>query len=120
MTLQYLIDENVNPVYPNQIRLREPDIAIKVVGESGTPPKSTLDPEILCWCEDNNFILVTNNRTSMPGHLADHLAVNSHIPGIFILNPNLSIGENIEELIIAALASEEDEYQDRIVYLPLP
>ncbi|OYD96201.1 hypothetical protein CDG76_05120 [Nostoc sp. 'Peltigera membranacea cyanobiont' 210A] len=120
MTLQYLIDENVNPIYPNQIRLREPDIAIKVVGKSGTPPKSTLDPEILCWCEDNNFILVTNNRTSMPVHLADHIAINRHVPGIFILNQNLSIGENIEELIIVALASEDDEYQDRIVYLPLP
>jgi hypothetical protein len=77
-------------------------------------------PEILCWCEDNNFILVTNNRTSMPVHLADHIVVNRHVPGIFILNPNLSIGENIEELIIVALASEDDEYQDRIVYLPLP
>ncbi|WP_257207589.1 hypothetical protein [Nostoc linckia] len=31
-----------------------------------------------------------------------------------------SIGENIEELIILALASEDDEYQDRIIYLPLP
>ncbi len=56
----------------------------------------------------------------MPVHLADHIAVKRHIPGIFILNPNLSIGENIEELIITALASEEDQYQDRIVYLPLP
>lgn len=56
----------------------------------------------------------------MPGHLADHIAVNRHISGIFILNQNLSIGENIEELIIAASASKEDEYQDRIVYLPLP
>ncbi|MDF5736011.1 MULTISPECIES: DUF5615 family PIN-like protein [unclassified Nostoc] len=120
MTLKYLIDENINPLYPNQIRLREADIMIKVVGESETPPKSTLDPMILCWCEENNFVLVTNNRTSMPGHLLDHIVVNRHIPGIFILNPNLSIGENIEELIIAALASEEDEYQDRIVYLPLP
>ncbi|WP_373526861.1 hypothetical protein [Nostoc sp.] len=63
---------------------------------------------------------MTNNRTSMPVHLADHIAVKRHIPGIFILNPNLSIGENIEELIITALASEEDQYQDRIVYLPLP
>ncbi|MEH2080747.1 MAG: DUF5615 family PIN-like protein [Nostoc sp.] len=110
MTLQYLIDENVNPVYPNQIRLREPDIVSKVVGESGTPLKSTLDPEILCWCEDNNFVLVTNNRTSMPVHLADHIAVNRHVPGIFILNPNLSIGENIEEPIIIAFASKDNEY----------
>jgi hypothetical protein len=36
------------------------------------------------------------------------------------VNPNLSVGENLEELILAALASEEDEYQDRLVYLPLP
>jgi len=120
MTLRYLIDENVNPLYPNQIKLKEPDIFIQVVGEPETPPKGTLDPEILCWCEENNFILVTNNRTSMPVHLADHIAVNRHIPGIFILNQNLSVGENIEELILVALASEDGEYQDRIVYLPLP
>jgi len=120
MTLKYLIDENVNSLYPNQIKLKEPEIVIQVVGEAGTPSKGTLDPEILCWCEENNFILVTNNRTSMPVHLADHIAGNRHIPGIFILNPNLSMGENIEELILAALASEDDEYQDRIIYLPLP
>lgn len=120
MAIKYLIDENVNPLYPNQIKLKEPEIIIKVVGELETPAKGTLDPAILCWCEEKNFILVTNNRTSMPLHLADNIAVNHHIPGIFILNPNLSIGENIEELILVALASEDDEYRDRIVYLPLP
>ena len=56
----------------------------------------------------------------MPVHLADHLAQNRHIPGIFILNPDLGIGGNLEELILAALASEDHEYQDRIIYLPLP
>jgi hypothetical protein len=56
----------------------------------------------------------------MPVHLDDHIAVNRHIPGIFIINTNLSIGENIEELILIALASEDSEYKDRIVYLPLP
>lgn len=120
MPLNYLIDENVNPIYPNQIRRREPSVIVKVVGEPETPPKSTLDPEILCWCEQNRFVLVTNNRTSMPGHLEDHIALGRHVPGIFILNPNLGIGENLEELILAALASEDDEYQDRLVYLPLP
>ena len=52
-------------------------------------------------------------------HLAEHMAVNRHIPGIFIINPNLSIGENLEELILAALASQENEYQDRIVFLKM-
>lgn len=38
----------------------------------------------------------------MPVHLISHLNQNFHIPGIFILNPKLTIGQNIEELIIIA------------------
>ncbi len=55
----------------------------------------------------------------MPGHLADHLASGRHIPGIFTIDANQSIGQTVEELIIIAEASFEDEYQDRIEYLPL-
>lgn len=119
MTINYLIDENVNPLYAEQLREKEPEILVKVIGESDVPARGTLDPEILIWCEENHFILVTNNRTSMPVHLSDHLAQNRHIFGIFILNPNLSIGENLEELILIALASDENEYRDLIVYLPV-
>jgi hypothetical protein len=120
MTINYLIDENVNPLYIKQLREKQPEILVKIVGDDDVPHRGPLDPEILVWCEENQFILVTNNRTSMPVHLQDHLEKNRHIPGIFILNPNLSVGENLEELILIALASELNEYGDRIVYLPLP
>lgn len=56
----------------------------------------------------------------MPIHLADHIVQGLHIPGILILNANLSIGQNIDELILIAEASFDDEYQDRIEFLPLP
>lgn len=117
--IQYLLDENVNPVYKIQLRQRQPDLTIWVVGEPKTPPKGTLDAEILLWCEDYNFILVTNNQTSMPVHLAAHLAAGHHVPGVFLLNPKLSIGQNIEELIFIAKGSFNREYQDQIVSLPL-
>ncbi|MGB3238714.1 MAG: hypothetical protein WBB29_10480 [Geitlerinemataceae cyanobacterium] len=55
----------------------------------------------------------------MPVHLADHLSQDRHIPGIFILNPNLSVGQNLDELVLIAEYSFEDEYQDRIIHLPL-
>lgn len=58
-------------------------------------------------------------RKSMPVHLTDHLAEGRHVPGIFTLNTNMSIGETLDELILIALASETDEYQDQIAYLPL-
>ncbi|WP_373526449.1 DUF5615 family PIN-like protein [Nostoc sp.] len=119
MTLKYLLDENVDPAYVRQLRRQKPDLAVRMIGEPATPPKGTLDPEIISWCEATKFILVTNNRKSMPVHLADHLAQGQHIPGIFILNPNLSIGENLDELLVVAEGSFDDEYQDRIEYLPL-
>jgi len=118
--LKYLIDENVSPVYTIQLRRRKPDLTIRAVGEIGTPPKSTLDPAILLWCERYGFSLVTNNRSSMSVHLSDHILQDHHVPGIFILNPDLGIGDNLNELILIAEGSFDDEYQDRIVFLPIP
>ncbi|MBW4548851.1 MAG: DUF5615 family PIN-like protein [Symplocastrum torsivum CPER-KK1] len=119
MSLKYLLDENVDPSYRSEFQRQNPDLVMWVVGAPGTPPRGTLDPEILCWCEKHSFVLVTNNRKSMPVHLADHIAEGRHVPGILILGAKLSIGQNLEELVLIAEASFEDEYQDRIVHLPL-
>ncbi|WRH65335.1 MAG: DUF5615 family PIN-like protein [Planktothrix sp. GU0601_MAG3] len=64
--LKYLIDENIDPIYTRQLRRFQSDLFVIAVGELTAPPKGTLDPEILCWCEENQCILVTNNRKSMP------------------------------------------------------
>ncbi len=117
--IRYLMDENVNPSYQTQLLGRELGLVVWAVGDPGAPPKGTLDPDILTWCEEHGFVLVTNNRTSMPPHLAEHLTQGRHLPGIFILSPKMSMGEMIAELILIALVSEDDEYQDYITHLPL-
>lgn len=93
--IQYLLDEHVDPIYRTELLKREPTMTIWRIGILAAPPKGTLDPDILRWCEENNFILVTNNRKSMPRHLSDHLADGRHIAGIFELNPAMSIGETL-------------------------
>lgn len=119
MTLRYLFDENVDPEYVWQLRRRFPELVVRMIGEPATPTRGTLDPEILVWCEATGFILVTNNRRSMPVHLAEHCAQGGHVPGIFILNPSLSIGETLKDLKLVAEVSFDNEYQDRLEYLPL-
>ncbi|MUH00459.1 hypothetical protein F7734_52590 [Scytonema sp. UIC 10036] len=118
MTLNYLLDENVDPSYKTQLTRLNANLIVWIVGEPNTPAKGTLDPEILLWCEEYGFVLVTNNRTSMPVHLDEHIAQNRHVPGIFILNPKLSMGQNIDELVFIAEAAFVNEYQDQIVHLP--
>ncbi len=89
------------------------------IGMPDVPPAGTLDPEILLCCEANNFVLVTNNRKSMPVHLADHLAAGRHIPGIITVDVLGSLARNLDDLLTTAFASLPDEYMDRIAYLPL-
>ncbi|MEA5536818.1 DUF5615 family PIN-like protein [Crocosphaera sp. XPORK-15E] len=118
MSIQYLLDENLPPLYREQLLRRKSDLTVWMIGDPGVPPKSTLDPEILIWCEQNKFILVTNNRASMPVHLAEHLSQNHHIPGIFVLRPKASIGEIIDDLILIAELGNPQDYQDCISHIP--
>jgi len=118
-TAKYLLDENVDDALRKGLHSRYPEIVVWRLGAPTAPPIGTLDPEILMWCEENGFSLVTNNRDSMPDHLKDHLAVGRHIPGIFTLNANMSIGDTIEELALVWGASKPDEFADKVNYLPL-
>jgi hypothetical protein len=119
MALRYLLDEHIDPALRTQMLRTAPDLEVWIIGDPGAPPRGTLDPDILIWCEDNDFVLVTNNRRSMPRHLNDHLALGQHVPGILVINPTMTIGQLIDELMLIAGASEANEYRDLILYLPL-
>ena len=60
--MRYLLDEHIAPSYSPQLLRAAPDLVAWLIGDPGAPPRGTLDPEILIWCEENGFILVTNNR----------------------------------------------------------
>jgi hypothetical protein len=55
----------------------------------------------------------------MPVHLQDHLATGHHVPGILTLNPDMTLGATIDELLLIWGASEAEEYRDLLLYLPL-
>ena len=116
---RFLIDENISPEYRTQLLNHEPSLTVLVIGDEDAPARSTPDPEILEWCEKNQFNLITNNRKSMPQHLSDHRAAGHHVPGIFTINLEVPMGKIIEELLLIAGASDEDEYIDQITYIPL-
>jgi hypothetical protein len=117
--LRYLLDEHISPDYARALRRRVPELTIWCIGDPSAPARGTPDPLLLEWCEAHDFILVTNNRRSMPRHLAQHLAGGRRCPGIFVLNSDQSMGDQLEDLALIALVSDANEYQDQIRHLPL-
>ena len=118
MSLNYLVDENLPRAWRGQLLRLEPTSVVQRIGQPGSPPRGTPDPAILTWCEENEFVLVTNNRHSMPGHLRDHVASGRHVPGILVIRAGWSVGRILRELVLMAEASLENEYQDRLINLP--
>jgi len=116
---QFLLDEHVGARFQKALLRQQPEMVVWRLGDPGAPPRGTLDPEILFWCERDGFSLVTNNRASMPVHLRDHLAAGHHVPGIFTLNDDMSMGETVEELIVLWIAADPEEYADQLHYLPV-
>jgi Domain of unknown function (DUF5615) len=116
---QFLLDEHVGAKLQRALLRRQRDMLVWHIGDAGAPPRGTPDPEILLWCERDGYSLVTNNRASMPVHLRDHLALRHHVPGIFTLNDDMSIGETVEELFLLWTAADPVEYADQLNYLPV-
>jgi hypothetical protein len=116
--VRFLLDENVDHSLRPALRRQAPEATVWIIGDPVAPARGTLDPDILIWCELNGFSLVTNNRASMPGHLAAHFALGRHMPGIFVIGATLSLGEIAAELALVWGAAEAEEFQDQIIYLP--
>ncbi|HKI33060.1 MAG TPA: hypothetical protein VKA46_14510 [Gemmataceae bacterium] len=119
MNFGFLLDENLPVWWRPTITRLQPHLRVLCVGEPGVPPLRSPDPVLLAWCELNTSYLLTNNRRSMPGHLAAHNAQGHHVPGIFSVDPRLDITDLANELALIEGASLPDEYQDQIRNLPL-
>jgi Domain of unknown function (DUF5615) len=112
MKPRFLLDEHLSPV------IKESAMDIICIGDIGVPPKGTLDPAILLWIEQSGHILVTNNRSSMPNHVADHLMAGSDYPGILLIGNQVTIGELVNELLLIWGASEAEEYYNTTKHIP--
>jgi hypothetical protein len=116
--LQYLCDENVANALIDYLVRREPAIDVIRVGEPGAPPRSTPDPLLLLDAEANGRVLITQDKKTMPQHVADHLAAGHLTCGVIILRSGFSVKRYVDDLILFWAATQPDEWQDRLEYIP--
>jgi hypothetical protein len=61
---------------------------------------------------------VSDNRSTIPVHLAEHMTAGHHHWGIVWLRDAQSIGQIAESLYLILSASEAEEWIDRTDWLP--
>ncbi len=115
--LRLLADENLNGYIVRGLLRRRPDLQLVRVQDVGLAEVD--DPAILEWAAINNYILLTHDRATMPEFAYERVAIAATMPGVFVLNDRLSLRQAIDELLLIDECSEQNEWSNLVVYLPL-
>ncbi len=120
--LAFLLDENVparilRALQRHNKRGVDP-LDVLRVGEPGDLPLSSDDATILAWVEREKRLLVTEDKHTIPRHLDRHLQRGHHVPGVLMIRPGTNVPVLVEFLVLVAYASQPNEWQDRIAYIP--
>lgn len=116
--LRFALDEHLRGYLFHAI-IRESEasgfpIDIVQVGDPPDLPLGAKDPQIVRCAELHRRILISRDRKSLPSVLAAHLKAGRHSPGIITLPHKLSVPDVIDLLVVAAYASDSDEWKDQI------
>lgn len=77
------------------------------------------DPEVLRLAMIQGRILISHDENSMPGHFNDFVRGGSSSPGVLIAPQGAPVGRVIESILLVWIASEADQWVDRIAWLPI-
>lgn len=115
--LLFLTDEDFNRRILRGLRRRLPLLDIVRVQEAGLTTKP--DTDVLEWAAKENRIILTHDVTTMSKHAYDRVKQDLPMPGVIEVSQDVPIGEAIEELILIAEYSLENEWHNQVIFLPL-
>jgi predicted nuclease of predicted toxin-antitoxin system len=110
-------DENFNGDIVRGLLLRRPTLNLVRVVDAGLA--GVEDPEVLAWAAENDRILLTHDRATMPDFAYERLAAGLPMPGVFVMNDRDSVRQAIDELLLVDDCSEHLEWNGRVLFLPL-
>lgn len=115
--VRFLCDENFNRIIIRGVLLRLPDLDVIRVQEVGL--RTADDPAILEWATQNDRILLTHDRATMPDFAYNRITQNMGMAGVFVVQAQMPVRQAFDELVLLATCSQPDEWQNMVVFLPL-
>ena len=89
-------------------------VRIQDVGLSGAD-----DPMVLEWCAREGRILLTHDVTTITRYAYARVQAGQPMPGVFEVSRTVPIGRAIEDILLLAECSLDDEWEGQVRYLPL-
>src|SRR4051812_11931244 len=115
--LKLATDENFNNSILRGLLRRRPDLDIIRVQDAGLSGAD--DPIVLDWAANEGRVLLTHDAATITKYAFERINAGKNMPGVFEVNRSISVGSAIEDLLLLAMCSFENEWEGQIRYLPL-
>ena len=115
--LKFLADEDFNNRILRGLLRRRPDLNILRIQDTSVAGAHHV--VVLEWAAQHDRVLLTHDVSTMTKYAYDRLQSGSSIAGIIEVPQSAAIGQIIDDLILIALTSTAQEYENRVEYLPL-
>lgn len=115
--LRLLSDENLNGEIILGLFLRQPNLDLIRVQDVGLIEVE--DPVILAWAAENQRIILTHDLATMPDFAYERLVRSEAMLGMFVINDRMPIRQAIDELLLLIDCTEQIEWKNVVLYLPL-
>lgn len=115
--LRLATDEHIDRALIRGLLARQPSLDIMRVQEAGLLGAD--DPDILAWAAAQGRIFITHDRNIIPGFAYERVRAGEAMPGVVIVDDQLPLGKAIDEILILAMCSKDEEWQDQVVYVPM-
>jgi hypothetical protein len=113
----FLADASLNDAIPSGCLRKEPRMDFRSAKDAhleGVP-----DLDVLSIAAEQERILITHDYRTMPAYFGEFLAAGRSSPGVFLVKQRTPVTEVIEALVLVCMATEPNEWRDRIVEIPL-
>jgi hypothetical protein len=74
---------------------------------------------VLAWASDEGRVVLTHDISTMIGYARERVISGESMPGLIAVRTNRPIGLVIEDIEIVLLASESEEIDKRVLFIPL-
>ncbi len=115
--IRLVADENFNGDIVRGLLRRKPGLDIvrlQDVGLSGAD-----DPAVLEWAAQERRVLLTHDVTTITRYAYECVQAGQPMPGVFEVSRAVPVGRAIEDVLLLAECSLEDEWEGQVRYLPL-
>jgi hypothetical protein len=115
--LRLLIDQDLDHVILRALLLRVQNLDFITAHQVGLSNAS--DPEILAWAAEQERVVITHDRRTMPYHATSRIARAEKVAGVIVISRQLPISQVINELEIIVSCSDMSEWENIVKHLPL-